>query len=128
MQFSSTSLRIMPITPNILRSTFMTCLVCLVIGQKHYSYNKFFLVKKWKKSIENVMGNIWGWHFATSFQKFGFLGYSSCRRTGFLQMNNQMPKVHCSLCSCKHQGHKVDSLLGKKFILFSFFFCSEGAR
>jgi hypothetical protein len=25
--------------------------------------DKFVLVKKWKKLIENVMGNIWGQHF-----------------------------------------------------------------
>jgi hypothetical protein len=30
--------------------------VCLEIGQKNYSYEKKNLVKKCKKSIENVMG------------------------------------------------------------------------
>jgi hypothetical protein len=60
------------------------------------------------------------------FQKLGFFCYSSCQRIGFLQMKNQMPKVHCSLCSHKHQGSKVDSSLGRKSILFSFAFVEKG--
>jgi len=107
----------------------MKCLVCLKIGQEHYSYHKFVLVNKWKKIYWKCNGKYMGAAFCHGFPKtWVFLVIPIVEELIFSKWRIKCQRFIVAFVVTNIKEAKLNSLLGRKSILFSFVFCWKGAR